>query len=690
MNNSNKSNSSPTYRRVQKSNKKVTYRKDGATGKLRFWIGELLDYLKRAIFSKRFLAVFGSLFLTFTLFLGVAILYYTATMPDIAKLAATKEQAGAEIIALDGSVVGRYGQIAGEYIPFDKLPKNLINAVLATEDRRFFEHMGVDFRGILRAVYVNVTSGKMSQGGSSITQQLAKNVFLSPERTFDRKMRELVMAFWLERKFDKKQILAIYLNRVYLGAGNYGVDSAARYYFNQQVSELSIAECAMLAGLLKAPSKYNPTSNYEKTIARTTEVINNMVEAEMITAELAQTEITRLKTGGVIVRKRNFASGRYFADWIYEQLPEYLGDVLTQDVVITTSFNPNIQNALQEAIASQLTPQIIQSQHVSQTSGIVMQPNGAVLAMVGGIDYNKSQYNRATQAKRQAGSVFKLFVYLAAMEHGYNPDDVVVDEPFRVGKWQPKNYKNEYNGAVSLRLAIAKSLNTVAVRLSQYVGIGEVIKVAKRLGVRSPLQNMPSLALGAADVSLKDMVTAYAHLANNGRAVAPFGVLKVVRKTDGKVLYQRSARDNFDDIQVVSPENVAKMNSLLKGVLEFGTAKGAQIGRDAAGKTGTTSDYRDAWFIGYTPQIVVGIWVGNDDNSQMKGVTGGGIPALIWRETMAKSHRELQIINLPTYTPPAPVFAPNPSEDIDNMIENAPKDDDFELQPSFWDKLIGE
>jgi penicillin-binding protein 1A len=313
-----------------------------------------------------------------------------------------------------------------------------------------------------------------------------------------------------------------------------------------------------------------------------------------------------------------------------------------------------------------------------------------VLAMVGGIDYNKSQYNRATQAKRQAGSVFKLFVYLSAMENGYNPDDVVVDEPFRVGKWQPKNYKNEYNGAVSLRLAVAKSLNTVAVRLSQYVGVGEVIKVAKRLGVRSPLNNMPSLALGAADVSLKDMVTAYAHLANGGRAVAPFGVLKVVRKSDGKVLYQRDARDNFDDIQVIAPENVAKMNSLLKGVLEFGTGKGAQIGRDAAGKTGTTSDYRDAWFIGYTPQIVGGIWVGNDDNSQMKGVTGGAIPARIWRDLMAKSHQGLQLLNLPIYVPPAPVFAPNPSRDFDAMMENAPKNDNFELQPSFWDKLLGE
>jgi penicillin-binding protein 1A len=688
--NERKSNYSPTYRRVQKRNKKVTYRRETSSGRLRFWLGELLDYLKKAIFSKRAVALFASLFFTFALFFGAALIYYSATMPDIAKLAATKEQAGAEIVALDGSVVGRYGQITGEYIPFEKLPRNLINAVLATEDRRFFEHIGVDFRGILRAVYVNLTSSKLSQGGSSITQQLAKNVFLSSERTLDRKMRELVMAFWLERKFDKKQILAIYLNRVYLGAGNYGIDSAARYYFNKSVADLSLAESAMLAGLLKAPSKYNPTNNYEKTVARTTEVINNMVEAKMITPELAGTEIARLQTGGVILRKRNFASGRYFADWIYEQLPEYLGDVLTQDVVITTSFNPNIQAALQEAINAQLTPQVMQAQRVSQTSGIVMQPNGAVLAMVGGIDYNKSQYNRATQAKRQAGSVFKLFVYLAAMEHGYNPDDVVVDEPFRVGKWQPKNYKNEYNGAVSLRLAVAKSLNTVAVRLSQYVGVGEVIKVAKRLGVRSPLNNMPSLALGAADVSLKDMVTAYAHLANGGRAVAPFGVLKVVRKTDGKVLYQRSGRDNFEDIQVISPENVAKMNSLLKGVLEFGTGKGAQIGRDAAGKTGTTSDYRDAWFIGYTPQIVGGIWVGNDDNTQMKGVTGGAIPARIWRDLMAKSHQGLQILSLPTYVAPAPVFAPNPSDDIDAMMQNAPKNDNFELQPSFWDKLLGE
>ncbi len=650
-----KNNVPASYKRVQKRNKKVTYRRETMAGKLRFALGNFFIFLRGLLFSRRAIALISSIFLTLLIaFLGLFV-YYAMTMPNISELKAAKEQAGVEILAADGTIIARYGQISGKYIPFEQLPKNLINAVLATEDRRFFQHIGVDWQGILRAVYVNIVRGRVAQGGSSITQQLAKNVFLSSERTLERKMQELMMSFWLEHNFTKQEILAIYLNRVYFGAGNYGVDSAARYYSNKQVSQLDLLDCAMLAGLLKAPSKYNPTANIAVSRGRTAQVLHNMVDAEMLQPAQAQAEIAKLNSGVKRFNGKSFSADRYFTDWVYKKLPEYMQeispDTAMQDVIVTTTADANMQQKLQYAVANNLTSQVQNAQHATQVAGLVMRPDGAVLAMVGGRDYNSSEYNRATQAKRQSGSAFKLFVYLSAIEHGYMPDNVVVDEPIKIGKWQPQNYKGEYKGAVTLEQAFAESLNTVAVRLSQAVGMGEVRKVAKRLGVSSDLSELPSLALGAADVTLKEMVTAYAHLANGGRAVVPYGITKVVRKSDGAVLYARGADDDFNEISVITPENVAKINVLLKGVINFGTGRAANIGRDAAGKTGTTSDYRDAWFVGYTPQIVAGIWVGNDDNSVMRNVTGGGVPAKIWAEFMRAAHVGLQMVELPIYQP---------------------------------------
>jgi penicillin-binding protein 1A len=686
MTSSRKTTATPAYKRVQSRHKKVTYRQQGSAGWLRFAGGAVKTKIKRLFWSRATLVTLLSLTATACMLIGGIIAYYSATMPDIAGLAAAKEQAGVEIIGAEDVVVARYGQITGQYIPFDALPKALVQAVLATEDRRFFEHHGVDWLGISRAVVKNIMQGRVAQGGSSITQQLAKNVFLSSERTLERKIKELIVAYWLERKFTKQEILAIYLNRVYFGAGNYGIDAASRYYFNKQVAELDVLECAMLAGLLKAPSRYNPTANLERTVGRTSQVLLNMVDAGMITPQLAQTEIARLQSGEKQLKQRSFEGERYYTDWIYEQLPDYIEGELTEDVVVTTSFNANVQQALQQGIDTVMTEEVRNKQKVGQVAGLVMQPNGAVVAMVGGLDYNDSQYNRAVQAKRQSGSAFKMFVYLAAMEKGYTPDMIMVDAPVQIGKWRPQNYKGEYKGNVTLTQAMSESINTIAVKLSQYVGINAVKNAARRLGVKSPLHAVPSLALGAADVSLKEIVTAYAHLANGGRAVAPYGIMKVVRKRDGAVLYQRSSRDNFNDIVVVQPENVAKMNVLLQSVVTSGTARGAAIGRPVAGKTGTTSDYKDAWFIGYTPQLVAGIWVGNDKGEQMSNVTGGSLPARIWAATMKAAHANLPVQALPTdyyvKVPELPWLQPAaPSVPVQ-------PDESFELQPSFWDKLF--
>ena len=646
--------------------------------------------LRRLLWSRSTLAVLLSLMLSAMILIGGVLAYYSMLMPDIAGLAAAKEQAGVEIVGERGVVVARYGEITGRYIPYEQLPPTLVQAVLATEDRRFFDHHGVDWLGIIRAMLTNIRQGRVVQGGSSITQQLAKNVFLSSERSMERKLKELLVAFWLERTFSKQEILAIYLNRVYFGAGNYGVDAAAQFYFNKPVQEIDIVESAMLAGLLKAPSRYNPTADMNLTVGRTTQVLRNMAHAEFITEAQAETHIAALASKEKFFTRPTFGSDRYYADWIYDQLPQYL-ETIEDDIIVTTSYNSRAQDALQQAVQDVLTPQIRKKRNASQVGGLMMTPQGAVQAMVGGIDYNSSQYNRAVQAKRQPGSAFKLFVYLAAMEKGYMPDMVLLDEPVMVGTWQPGNYSRTYRGAITLTEALAHSVNTIAVKLSQYIGIDTVRRTAKRLGIQSPLEAVPSLALGTAEVSLKEIVTAYAHLANAGRAVAPYGITRITRKKDGKILYQRSNHDYYKEIVVVQPETIAKMNHLLQTVMMDGTARGAQIGRPAAGKTGTTSDYKDAWFVGYTPHMVAGIWVGNDDATRMAKVTGGSLPARIWKQAMQKVHEGIRVASLPTdygqHAQPLPWLQ---AQQTPYLAPDTTGDAPFQLERGFWDKLFGD
>lgn len=651
--------------------------------------------------------VFSTAFTLFILFLGVMI-YFAATLPDISGLGNPRKAMGVQVLADDGTIIGTYGEIRGDYLPYEKIPQPLIKAVIATEDRAFFDHVGVDPLGIARAILVNLWEGRFVQGGSTITQQLAKNVFLTPERTFKRKFQEMMLAFWLETRFSKQEILSIYLNRVYLGAGNYGVDAAARHYFEKPAKDLSLPEAAVIAGLLKAPSRYAPTSSVELSARRAHQVLLNMADAGMISETSAQAAFRELKFPERIISGEAL-SARYFADWVVDEIPKYIGNI-EEDLVVQTTLDTRMQELADSAVKTVMTDEVKEKEKASQASFVAMRPDGAVVAMVGGTDYRSSQYNRVTQALRQPGSAFKLFVYLAAMEAGYTPDDLIEDKPIQVGKWRPANYKNEYRGVVTIREALARSINTVAVQLGQTVGMYQVVNAAKRLGVKSKLSGMPSLTLGAAEVNLLEMTGAYAHLANLGHGVSPYAIKEIRRQRDGEVLYKQ---EPSYQVTVINPRIVAEMNSMLSAVIWSGTGRSASIGRSAAGKTGTTSDYKDAWFIGYTPDLVAGAWVGNDNNKPMKDVTGGKMPAAIWKSFMAEAHKNIAVAYLPVdyqqYQAEALPWSGEPLElepaaggevqvgqsHREITVRKVPNraaqdDDDGLLGKQFWDKLFDE
>jgi len=545
--------------------------------------------------------------------------------------------------------------------------------VLATEDRDFFRHGGIDFSGIARAMLANMKAGHVVQGGSTITQQLAKNIFLTPERTWSRKLREMLLAFEIESTFTKEEILSIYLNRVYLGAGTYGVDAAAQRYFGKSAREIGLPESAILAGLLKAPSRFAPTSNPELAQKRGYQVLINMQDAgfidkktlERATGELLLTLEKRRKTANSVY---------YFTDWIVDQLPEFAGNV-EEDIVVTTTLRPDWQRLAEQTLADVLEKQGA-AMDVSQGALLSMAPDGAVRAMVGGGNYGTSQFNRVTQAKRQPGSSFKPFVYLAALEAGFTPDSTVEDRPITIGKWSPQNYTGDYKGTMAMREALAQSINSVAVQLAQQVGIDRVVQMARRLGITSDLPEVPSLALGSTDVTLLEMTQAYAHLAASGHLVYAYGITKI-RTRAGIVLYQREAQGTGS---VLRGSVTAEMNDMLGDVIAYGTGRGANIGRSAAGKTGTTSDYRDAWFIGFTPQLVTGVWVGNDDNAPMKKVTGGSLPASIWRGFMAAALKGAPAAAIPTSVPD--------DGGLPWRAETPRGEGGFQLGPSFWNKLM--
>jgi len=559
---------------------------------------------------------------------AVLCVYFVYDMPGLDDAKPIDERPSISILASDGTMIARYGGAHGDTVALKKLPPYFPAAVIAIEDRRFYRHFGVDPIGLARAIWTNISAGGVVQGGSTITQQLAKNMFLTPEKTLRRKVQEALMALWIERKYSKDEILAAYVNRVYYGAGAYGVDAASRTYFNKPPSDMTLWESATLAGLLKAPSRFSPANNPELSKKRTMVVIEAMKEEGYIDAKTSIREIKNAKA-----RKERASAGdmnRYFSDWVIDQIDGFI-ESTDGDVTVRTTLDPKLQMLAVEKQKESFAL-VKPEDKVSQTALVTMGFDGAVLAMTGGTDYRVTQFNRATQARRQPGSSFKPFVYLAALENGFSPDTEIEDGPITEGKYRPGNYDSKYFGTVPLSYALAKSLNTATIRIINTIGIGRAIDVAMRAGISSPLLAEPATALGTGEVSLVELTGAYTTLANGGYRATPYAVLSIKDK-GGRVLYEHES--GFGP-RVFSGGDIARLDQMLQQVVAIGTGTGAQLKRGrVAGKTGTTQNYRDAWFIGYTDNLVTGVWVGNDDETPMKKVTGGKYPAMIWRNYMA-------------------------------------------------------
>lgn len=567
------------------------------------------------------------------------IVWAGAHLPPIQSLEIPKRPPTIEIVGVDGSVLATRGEMAGANVSLKDLPPYLPKAFIAIEDRRFYSHYGVDPLGIARAAVANVLHRGVSQGGSTLTQQLAKNLFLTQERTLQRKLQEVELALWLERKHSKAQILELYLNRVYFGSGAYGVEAAAQRYFGKSARNVTLAEAAMLAGLVKSPSRLAPNRNPEGAEKRARTVLTAMADAKFITNAQAQASIGHPSYN---VKAAGAGTINYVADWIGEVLDDLIGQI-DQNIVVETSIDPKLQSVAEAAIIDELAAKSVKF-NVSQGALVAMTPDGAVRAMVGGRNYADSQYNRAVTAKRQPGSAFKPFVYLTAIEAGLTPESIRQDAPIDIKGWKPENYGHEYFGAVTLTQALAMSLNTVAVRLGIEVGPQNVVRTAHRLGISSKLETNASIALGTSEVSLTELVGAYVPFANGGLGVSPHVVTKI-RTTEGKVLYARLP-DQLG--QVIEPRHVAMMNTMMQETLLSGTARKAELpGWMAAGKTGTSQDFRDAWFIGYTANLVTGVWLGNDDNSPTRKATGGGLPVEVWTRFMRAAHQGVPVASLP-------------------------------------------
>jgi penicillin-binding protein 1A len=605
------------------------------------------------------------LLLLWTAILGGGVLgYFALTLPDTGDLTKAERHPSVSILAADGSLLTTFGDLFGQALSLREMSPYLPKAVIATEDRRFYSHFGIDPIGLLRASIANLRAGHVVQGGSTITQQLARNLFLTPERSLARKIRETLLALWLEHRFSKDQLLEIYLNRVYLGAGTYGVDAAAHRYFGKSARHTTLYESAAIAGLLKAPTRLNPTRDRDKAAARTAQVLAKMVEVGFV-RESEAAAASREETSFAAISR---PGSRYFADWIAEQLTDFAGTG-DRDLTVTTTLDVRLQAEAEAAIAETLARDGPKAA-VSQGALVAMTPDGAVRAMVGGRDYNESQFNRATQAQRQPGSAFKPFVYLAGLEAGLQPSDEFVDAPIRIGNWQPRDYIGHYQGEMTMAEGLAQSINTISVQVAQRAGIRNVVGVAHRLGISSELMPEMSLALGTNEVNLLELVSAFAPFANGGAGVWPYGIIEI-RDNAGKVIFHRTGSGAG---QVMSPELAGVMNEMLSGVIGHGTGRAAALPRPAAGKTGTTQEYRDAWFIGYTADLVAGVWLGNDDNSPTNKVTGGSLPAQTWRRFMLAATRTMPVRALPSAPqPPAPVVAaapapPSPRGFFDNLF----------------------
>jgi len=624
---------------------------------------------------------------------GGVVAYYASQLPPIDQLTVPKRPPNIAIMASDGSLLANRGETGGRTVTLKELPPYLPKAFVAIEDRRFYDHFGIDPVGIARAVYRNLAHKGGLQGGSTLTQQLAKNLFLTQERTASRKIQEAILALWLERNYSKDQILELYLNRVYFGAGAYGVEAAAQRYYGKSARSVSLSEAAVLAGLVQSPSRLAPNRNPDRAQARAELVIAAMNELGFITPGMTK---TALGAPAEPVRPNGAGSANYAADYVMDVLDDFVGNI-ESDIVVSTTIEPAMQAAAERVLVDELNAKG-QKFNVSQGAFVAMQPDGAVKALVGGRNYETSQFNRATAARRQPGSSFKPFVYLAAVERGYTPDMVLEDGPVSYGGWAPKNYDRKYRGPITMRDALALSLNTIAVKLNMEVGPKTVVQTAQRLGISSPLQANGSLALGTSEVTPLELVSAYAAFANGGIGVVPY-VITQVKTTDGKLIYKRPNSGGLG--RVIDPGVVAMMNEMMHNTFVIGTAQKAQIpGWSLAGKTGTTDDYKDAWFVGFSGSLVAGVWLGNDDGTLTKRVTGGNLPTEVWHNFMKIALKDQRPVPLPggeRFRIPSDV--PVADAGGDPRYANAGNGDNAWIQPApqrrasreknFFEKLFG-
>jgi penicillin-binding protein 1A len=537
-----------------------------------------------------------------------------------------------------GNEIGQRGIIQRDSVPVDEMPDHVLKAVLATEDRRFFEHFGIDFIGLARAMTENVRANSVVQGGSTITQQLAKNLFLTNERSVERKVKEAFLALWLETNLSKREILQLYLDRAYMGGGTFGIAAAADFYFNKNVKDVTLAEAAMLAGLFKAPGNYAPHINLPAARGRANVVLSAMVDSGFVTE--GQVLPARLNPATPVDRDMADAPN-YFLDWAFEEVRRLARDLPVKAVVARTTIDMGMQKAAEEALEFHLR-QHGREFNVTQGALVVMETNGAIRALVGGRDYAQSQFNRATRALRQTGSSFKTYVYTAAMEAGFTPESVVSDGPVTWNGWSPKNYTRGYSGRMTLTTALVKSINTVPVRLARdHLTTKPIRDVAHLMGVESEISTHKTMVLGTSSMTVMDQATAYGTLANGGFAGTRHGITQMM--THGGELVFDHVRNDPPPRRVLSEKTVASMNSILVQIPEWGTARRAALAMTrSAGKTGTTQAYRDAWYVGFTGNYTTSVWMGNDDFSPTKNMTGGSLPAMTWQRLMTYAHQNIE------------------------------------------------
>ncbi len=555
-----------------------------------------------------------------------------------------------------GNEIGKRGIRLDNSVELEEMPDHLLKAVLATEDRRFFVHFGIDLWGTARALIENLRANAVVQGGSSITQQLAKNIFLTNERTIERKIKEAFIALWLEANLSKNEILKLYLDRAYMGGGNFGVEAASAFYFDKSVKDVGLAESALLAGLFKAPTRFAPHINLPAARARANEVLTNMVQAGFLTE--GQVIGARRRPADVVEQADAAASPNYFLDWAFQQVKAQEG-LFDRVLTVRTTIDMNLQAAAEEAVESSLR-QFGDTFRVRQAALVAMEPDGAVRAMVGGRDYGESQFNRATGALRQPGSSFKPYVYATAMLNGFTPESVIRDAPICIGNWCPRNYSGGYSGSVNLTRALVKSINTVPVRLAEAIGRDKIVDVTRNMGVTSDLRITRSLPLGASEVTVLDMAAGYSVFASGGLKAPPHAFTQMLNGR-GDVIFDRRSDVPQPDRALPEPA-VAAMNEILAQIPEWGTGRRAKLdGIRTAGKTGTTSAYRDAWFVGFTGNYTAAVWFGNDDYAPTRRLTGGRLPAQTWKQFMSFAHQGIELKAIPLIEDPGIEAAPSPA-----------------------------